>query len=231
MEEPINIIEQLNNQSSFFADYKVLVTAGPTREHIDPARYISNHSSGKMGYALAQAFYDAGACVSLITGPTTIKPPTVDQVIQVITAEEMYNQVMCNIQDYDIFVSAAAVSDYTVKTPLLYKMKKNEDRLTIKLSKTKDILSSVTSKKKKIFSIGFAAETDCLLKNAEKKLYEKKLDLIILNKIEKSGFPFDSDKNKVTILCKNSDIIEIAETTKVNISKHIVKLTKKLIIA
>jgi phosphopantothenoylcysteine decarboxylase / phosphopantothenate---cysteine ligase len=229
MKEPTQIISILDNQNKVFENHKVLITAGPTREYIDPIRYISNNSSGKMGYALAQTFYDLGADVSLITGPTSINPPEVSRVTQVITADEMYNKVLDSIKDTDIFVSVAAVSDYKISAPAKAKIKKDKDNLELNLNRTKDILSTVAKMKDKPFCVGFAAETDSLIENARKKLLEKNLDLIIANQIEESGFPFDSESNKVVALDKNNNIINFNLTSKVNIAKQIVTLTKDLL--
>lgn len=181
---------------------KVLLTAGPTRESIDPVRYISNCSSGKMGYALANAAAAAGAEVILISGPSALPPPASARIIAVETAEEMHNAVQKHLEPGMLFIGAAAVADYRVENSALTKIKKQKNgTITLNLLKNPDILSWVAASGKARLTIGFAAETEALLENAREKLINKKLDMIVANQVGKQR-GFDSDENKVSVLTK-----------------------------
>jgi phosphopantothenoylcysteine decarboxylase/phosphopantothenate--cysteine ligase len=178
---------------------KVLITAGPTREPLDPVRFISNRSSGKMGYALAQAAIHAGAEVTLVSGPVNLSAPTNAKLLNVETAEEMYAAVMANIAQTDIFIGAAAVADYR---PLLVeerKIKKSQDSPIIELQKNPDIISAVAKLPNKPFTVGFAAETDDLEAYALGKLHSKKLDMIAANWVGKAEGGFDSEQNALQV--------------------------------
>ena len=180
----------------------VLITAGPTREAIDPVRYISNHSSGKMGYALAQAALMAGAKVTLISGPTSLSAPFGVDVHRVDSAEEMHVAVMNHLQRGMIFIGTAAVADYHVQTPAKQKLKKQDNAtLTLSLEPNLDILAHVANSGKASYVVGFAAETNDVLANAEKKLQTKKVDMIIANQVG-DGLGFEKDCNQVTIVTK-----------------------------
>ncbi|HNP37231.1 MAG TPA: bifunctional phosphopantothenoylcysteine decarboxylase/phosphopantothenate--cysteine ligase CoaBC [Woeseiaceae bacterium] len=176
----------------------VLVTAGPTREPIDPVRYISNRSSGKMGYAMAAAARAAGARVVLISGPVDISSPRGVETIAVQTAEEMYEATHAQIADVDIFIAAAAVSDYRPDSVEAQKIKKNDATLTLRLTRSKDILASVAALQPGPFAVGFAAETNDVRKYALAKLKNKQLDMIIANKVG-SDRGFDHDENTVDV--------------------------------
>ena len=191
---------------SSFKNKLVLLTAGPTYEPIDPVRFIGNHSTGKMGYALAEAFVQQGAQVILVSGPTQQKTthPSI-QVIPVVTADEMYAQVSKFAQEAHIWVFAAAVADYKPKTASPVKVKKKEEELTLELVKNVDIAKALGQvKKPSQFSVGFALETDNDVFNAQAKLQSKNLDLIVLNSLQDEGAGFKHDTNKISIITKDS---------------------------
>ncbi|PJD90530.1 MAG: bifunctional phosphopantothenoylcysteine decarboxylase/phosphopantothenate--cysteine ligase CoaBC [Legionella sp.] len=178
----------------------VVITAGPTREAIDPVRYISNHSSGKMGYALAQAAYIAGANVTLISGPTHLKAPLGVDCVRVDSTEEMLSEVLATLKPGVLFIGAAAIADYQVLNRSDKKLKKQrEDTMNLTLKKNPDILSAVVSSQLATMVIGFAAETHDVLINAEEKLRKKHLDMIIANQVG-DGLGFDKDINQVTVI-------------------------------
>lgn len=181
---------------------KVIVTAGPTRERIDPVRYITNFSSGKMGYAMAEAAASLGAETVLISGPVDLKVPQGVKAIFVESAEEMLNAVLTNFEKADIVIKTAAVADYRPKTIHGSKMKKKTDELTIELTKTTDILKTIGSMKKHQLLIGFAAETDDVLSYAEDKLAKKNADYIVANDVTKPNAGFGTDTNIVTLIGK-----------------------------
>ena len=176
----------------------VVVTAGPTREPIDPVRFITNRSSGKMGYAVANAALELGARVVLITGPTSIAPPPGADVHQVETAQEMYEQTHVHIGDADIFIAAAAVSDYQPADAQQQKIKKNDATMSIELVRSEDILASVAALDDAPFTVGFAAETEKLREHALGKLERKKLNMIVANQVGE-GKGFDTDQNAVSV--------------------------------
>lgn len=180
----------------------VLLTAGPTHEPIDPVRFIGNHSTGKMGYALAEAFAREGAQVVVVSGPThqKAKHPAI-RVIPVTTADQMYAQVKQLADTADIMVFAAAVADYKPKTVSAVKVKKSDETLTLELVKNVDIAKTIgQTKKEGQFTVGFALETDNELANARAKLKTKKLDMIVLNSLQDAGAGFKHDTNKITII-------------------------------
>lgn len=184
---------------------KVLVTAGPTVEKIDPVRYITNHSSGKMGYALAEAAAKRGADVTLISGPVNLEPPMFVKTVKVESAKDMYNAVTDAFFDCDILIKAAAVADYTPEAVSDEKIKKNDGTLSLALSKTKDILKAVGQlKKNNQFVCGFSMETSNLVENSKKKLASKNCDMIVANNLKDDGAGFGVDTNKVTILTNDS---------------------------
>jgi len=179
----------------------VVITAGPTREALDPIRYISNHSSGKMGYALAQAALDAGASVCLISGPTNIPVPERVQLITVTTALEMHAKALTEAQKCDIFIAAAAVADYRPAKTAKEKIKKgNTETFSMEFVKNPDIVTDVRKNNPNLFIVGFAAETQALNENAHEKLVRKKLNMIIANDVSQQGIGFNSDHNEVTVI-------------------------------
>ncbi|KTC78431.1 bifunctional phosphopantothenoylcysteine decarboxylase/phosphopantothenate--cysteine ligase CoaBC [Legionella cincinnatiensis] len=221
-EQIINAI-RLHEVHQLLAGKKVIVTAGPTRESIDPVRYISNYSSGKMGYAMAEAAAMAGAQVTLISGPSTLNVSTTIQQIQVESAQEMLNAVMKEMPEGGIFIGTAAVADYRVESPALEKIKKkNQDELTLKLVKNPDILNQVADSAKASFVVGFAAETTNVIPYATEKLQRKKLDMIVANSVGK-GIGFDSEVNQVTVITKNKQI-ELPLTHKTRLAGQIIAI-------
>lgn len=212
-----------------FKNKKILITAGPTREAIDPVRFISNHSSGKMGYALAEAAKKMGAQVTLISGPTALKASHVDNLLAVETAQEMLEAVLKNVEQADIFISAAAVADYKPKIPSIHKIKKTAAELVLELEKTPDILSTISSKKKKPMLIGFAAETENSESNAIKKLIDKKLDAIILNEIKEGHYPFYAESNEVILIDRNHNKMIFPRTDKEDLAFQLMKGIAKML--
>jgi phosphopantothenoylcysteine decarboxylase/phosphopantothenate--cysteine ligase len=196
----------------------VLVTAGPTREPIDPVRYIGNRSSGKMGYALAEAALRRGAKVILISGPTALKPPASAEVIQVQTAQQMRDGVMTHFDRATIVIKAAAVADFTVSAA--DEKIKRKGPMTLELEPTTDILAEVGAKKGGRIVIGFAAETNDALANARKKLESKSLDAIVLNDVSQPGIGFDSERNAVTILT-HAGSESVPETSKWEVAHRV----------
>jgi len=183
------------------AGKRVVITAGPTQEALDPVRYITNHSSGKMGYALAQAAVDAGATVCLISGPTNLPPPARTQFISVTTALEMQSKALTEAQNCDIFIAAAAVADFRSANTAREKIKKgNGETLVIELVKNSDIVAEVRKQYPNLYVVGFAAETEAVEKNARDKLTRKKMDMIIANDVSQPGIGFNSDQNAVTVI-------------------------------
>jgi phosphopantothenoylcysteine decarboxylase/phosphopantothenate--cysteine ligase len=217
--------------SQDLAGETVLITAGPTREKIDPVRYLTNRSSGRMGYALAEAALRRGARVLLVSGPTSLKPPSTAEVTQVETADQMLDAVMRLLPESSIVVKTAAVADYAVSRPPTQKIKRSGP-LTLELEPTKDILAEIARRKTSQLVIGFAAETENGLENARRKLSSKSLDAIVLNDVSREGVGFDSDRNAVTILT-SSEAIDVPETTKWEVAQRVldavVQLKKKLL--
>jgi phosphopantothenoylcysteine decarboxylase/phosphopantothenate--cysteine ligase len=219
--------------SQDLAGETVLITAGPTREKIDPVRYLTNRSSGRMGYALAQAALRRGARVLLITGPTALKPPSAAEVTQIESAGEMRDAVLRLLPAASIVIKAAAVADYTVKSPSEQKIKKGE-RMSLDLDATMDILAEIGRLKTSQIVIGFAAETQNAIENASKKLRSKSLDAIVVNDVSQAGIGFDSERNAVTILTPD-ETIEVPETIKWEVAQRVldcaVALKKKQVTA
>lgn len=187
----------------------VLVTAGPTREKIDPVRYITNHASGKMGYAIAEAARDRGAHVVLISGPTSLAQPAGVQFVPVESVQDMYDAVMAHLPSSDIVIKAAAVSDYRPKTVHEHKMKKGDGPLVLELEKAPDILKAVGERKRGQFVVGFAAETQDVLLHAKSKLERKNLDMIVANNVLLEGAGMGSDTNIVTLLTPSGEQVEL----------------------
>lgn len=213
---------KINNEySEILKNIKIIVTAGPTKEYIDPVRFLTNRSSGKMGYAIADAAYDMGANVTLISGETNLSSKA--EVIKITTCSDMLNEIQDRIDDCDILIMAAAVADYRPKHYSEEKIKKSDDVLSIEIVKNIDILKelSINKRDNQIF-IGFAAETENLQHNALKKLKEKNLDLIVANDVSKSDIGFDSDYNDVKLYFKNGNISDTGKKLKSDIAKIIV---------
>ncbi|MFH0716688.1 bifunctional phosphopantothenoylcysteine decarboxylase/phosphopantothenate--cysteine ligase CoaBC [Staphylococcus delphini] len=191
------------SQSAYFNHKKVLVTAGPTVETIDPVRFVSNRASGKMGYAIAEALQKVGAEVTLVTGPTSIEPPRHVEVVQVTTAEEMFQAVKQRFEQQDIIFKTAAVSDYTPVEPLPHKMKKQDGDVTVTFKRTQDILKYLGEHKTTQKLVGFAAETQNMESYAQDKLARKNADVIIANNVGDTSIGFSSDNNEVSLYFKD----------------------------
>jgi phosphopantothenoylcysteine decarboxylase / phosphopantothenate---cysteine ligase len=209
LEEPETIVAKM---SDFFdrsseklnlVGKTIIITAGPTKEKIDPVRYISNHSTGKMGYAIAEEAQKAGARVLLISGPVSLTPPKGVQLIMVESAQEMYDEVLSRFAEADIVIKSAAVADYRPKTYVDHKIKKQPGEQVIELERTKDILLELGQKKDKQILIGFAAETDHVEEYAQKKLKTKNADMIVANNLHQEGAGFGTDTNIVTFYKKD----------------------------
>jgi phosphopantothenoylcysteine decarboxylase/phosphopantothenate--cysteine ligase len=215
--------------SQELAGETLLITAGPTREKIDPVRYITNRSSGRMGYALAEAALRRGARVLLVSGPTTVPPPDAVALTRVETAEEMRDAVLKLLPEASIVIKTAAVSDYRPRLAADQKIKRNGP-MTLELEPTADILAELSQRKRSQIIVGFAAETQNVLENARKKLAAKSLDAIVVNDVSREGIGFDSDRNAVTIIT-HDEVVEVPETTKWEVAQRvldqIVRLCKK----
>jgi phosphopantothenoylcysteine decarboxylase/phosphopantothenate--cysteine ligase len=201
LSEPEQVCKQLlgNPTPKKLENVKLLITAGPTREPIDPVRFISNRSSGKMGYALARAAVNAGAQVTLVSGPVNLSAPAGVSLVSVETAKQMYEAVMTHVHQSDIYIGAAAVADYRPVTVDNHKLKKNNDNLTMPLHKNIDIIAEVAQRQDKPFVVGFAAETDDLETYARQKLIQKNLDMIAANWVGRPEGGFDHDKNALQV--------------------------------
>jgi phosphopantothenoylcysteine decarboxylase / phosphopantothenate---cysteine ligase len=222
------IIKSLTRTKDFLGK-KVLITAGPTREAIDPVRFISNHSSGKMGYALAKAAVERGAEVTLVSGPVSLeKPSGLGKFILVESAAEMYTAVMDNYKQQDIIIKAAAVGDFRPKTSSAEKIKKSTDTLAIELEKNVDILSELGKVKGDKILVGFAAETQKLLAHAREKLVNKNLDLIIANDLTQQGAGFGIDTNIIKIIDKSGHITDYPKMSKLDLGHLILDRIKSL---
>lgn len=232
MAEPENILVWLQDyftEKQSFSGKKILVTAGPTQEAIDPVRFIGNHSSGKMGIAIAEEFVKRGASVTLVCGPTSEMLPDGMKVINVVSAAQMYDACISAFIDTDIAVMSAAVADYTVQNVADQKIKKEEGKLLIELERTKDILFSLgTLKKEHQFLAGFALETNDEKENALKKLKAKNADMIVLNSLNDPGAGFQHNTNKVTIFDKTGNEYHFETKLKVAIAADIVNTIHQL---
>jgi phosphopantothenoylcysteine decarboxylase/phosphopantothenate--cysteine ligase len=201
---------------------RILITGGPTQEPIDPVRFITNRSSGKMGHALARVARRRGAEVILVTGPTSLPAPRKDiELVEVRTAQEMRKAVMAHLARCSVVIKAAAVSDYRPKMPKEKKLKKGDPTLSLELEQTEDILKEAGEKKKGQILIGFAAETEDLIVNARKKLIEKNLDLIVVNDVTKTGAGFGGDTNQVKILYPSGEVKDLPLMSKEEVSRSI----------
>ena len=229
MEEPLQIVSVMNqffnndavSTDSSFSGKRALVTAGPTVEVIDPVRYVTNRSSGKMGFAIAEALREKGAEVTLVTGPTQLTDPKGINVIHVQSAEDMFNAVKERYNAQDIIFKAAAVSDYTPSEVLDHKMKKREGDLSVTFKRTTDILKYLGDNKKHQYLVGFAAETQNIEAYAQDKLACKNADVIISNNVGDQSIGFSSDDNELTMHFKNKDMVNIKKGKKVELAKQI----------
>ncbi|HZC24271.1 MAG TPA: bifunctional phosphopantothenoylcysteine decarboxylase/phosphopantothenate--cysteine ligase CoaBC [Candidatus Binatia bacterium] len=197
----------------------LLITAGPTREKIDPVRYLTNRSSGRMGYALAEAALRRGARVLLVSGPTSLTPPGAAEVTRVESTEQMSNAVLQLLPQASIVIKTAAVSDYRPKSAAGQKIKR-KGPMTLELEATADILNELSAKKTSQLVVGFAAETENVLENARQKLVSKHLDAIVVNDVSREGVGFDSDRNAVTIIT-HEEVVDVPETTKWEVAQRV----------
>ncbi len=207
----------------------ILVTAGPTREALDPVRFISNRSSGKMGYALAEEAFKRGAKVTLVSGPSSLRPASGINFIGVRTAEEMYKAVESSFTENKVLIMAAAVSDFAPQKVASQKIKKDDKKLSLELKPTRDILREISKHKKDKILIGFSLETENEIENAKRKLSQKNLDLIVLNSPNENGAGFEVDTNKVTIIDQKGKIEKLALMTKQEVAKRILDKVKQLL--
>jgi len=226
MLEPVELAECLldgESGSRALAGLKVLVTAGPTREHIDPVRFISNRSSGKMGFAVAEAARDAGAQVVMVSGPVQLGAPPGVERVDVETADQMLDAVRAHLPGTDIFIAAAAVSDYRAAEVAAHKIKKKADELSLRLVRTPDVLATVGAMTvRRPFLVGFAAETQHLEKHALAKLDGKQLDMIAANEVG-ANLAFDRDDNALTVYWPGGSR-HLATTTKRALARQLVDL-------
>jgi len=197
----------------------ILITAGPTREKIDPARYMTNRSSGRMGYAMAEVALRRGARVLLVSGPTALTPPGAAEITRVESAEQMRDAVLNLLPQASIVIKTAAVSDYRAKATSTQKIKR-KGPITLELEPTADILKEISLRKQSQIVVGFAAETENVLENARQKLAAKHLDAIVVNDVSREGVGFDSDRNEVTIIT-NEEVVEVPETTKWEVAQRV----------
>lgn len=233
MPEPEVLLQYILREIAYEKDMqgkKVLVTAGPTQEAIDPVRYITNHSTGKMGYAIAKMCMLRGADVTLVSGPTSIAKPEFVQVVDVVTAKEMFDEVTKRASEQDIIIKSAAVADYRPKTVSSEKVKKKDDDLALSMERTGDILKFLGEhKQKQQFLCGFSMETENMLENSRKKLEQKHLDMIVANNLKVEGAGFAGDTNVVTIITRQGEVSlgkMTKEETALRILDEILKATR-----
>ncbi|WP_099188030.1 bifunctional phosphopantothenoylcysteine decarboxylase/phosphopantothenate--cysteine ligase CoaBC [Tepidibacter mesophilus] len=230
---PETIVNQICNLLTLEQDLKdknILITAGPTIENIDPVRYITNRSSGKMGYSIAQKAIERGANVTLISGKTDLDiPKGTSKFIHIESAKQMYEAVIDNLEGNDIIIKSAAVADYKPKNISDKKIKKSDDDLILELDRNKDILKEIGKIKKDKILVGFAAETNDLIQNAKKKIEKKNLDFIVANDLTQKGAGFGVDTNIVKIIDKNGNIQEYPKMKKYEISNIILDKVKMLL--
>ena len=226
MLEPVDIVAAISAQfeSRLLEGLSVLVTAGPTREALDPVRFLSNHSSGKMGFALAEAAAAAGARTTLVTGPVSLSTPARVERLDVETAADMYREVLARSSQADIVIAAAAVADYRPENVAPQKLKKaGEQEMTLRLVRNPDIVAAVAQGTPKPFTVGFAAETTQLIEHARGKLASKSLDMIIANDVSVDEIGFNSDYNAVTVLYKGG-CEELAMSSKHRLAMRLIEL-------
>lgn len=225
-EAVVGAVMEALGASQDLAGETVLVTAGPTREKIDPVRYLTNRSSGRMGHAIAEAALRRGARVLLVSGPTAIAAPGAAVVTPVETAEDMLAAVLKLLPQATVVIKTAAVADFRPKAASEQKIKRNGE-MTLELEPTADILAEVARRKTTQIVVGFAAETENVLENARKKLASKSLDAIVVNDVSREGVGFDSDRNAVTII-SHSEVVEVPETSKWEVAQRVLDQVVKL---
>lgn len=215
------VISLLSIPAADLSGMKLLVTAGPTREPVDAVRFVSNYSSGKMGYAIAEAAARMGAQVTLVTGPTSLPAPCGVKFVQVESAKDMLDAASEAYREANVFISAAAVADYTPKSPKTGKMKKSPAEWSLEMQPTADILKTLSKSKGNRILVGFAAETDDIVENAKKKVLEKNLDMIVANQIFQEEPVFGSDSNTVTVITAHGDAENWPRMTKRELASKI----------
>ena len=220
----VNIVDEALNSEKILSGEKILITAGRTEEAVDPVRYLSNRSTGTMGYALAEAAAKLGADVTLVSGPTNLTPPKDVNVVNVKSADEMHSAVMERFDEQDIAIACAAVADYKVKKYSEQKIKKKAGDLVLELARNPDILLDMGKHKKGQFLVGFAAESENLIENATGKLERKNLDMIVANSVKY----FESSSNEVTFIYKNKSLEKVPEMSKSELAYEIMKKIKLL---
>ncbi|HEX4786122.1 MAG TPA: bifunctional phosphopantothenoylcysteine decarboxylase/phosphopantothenate--cysteine ligase CoaBC [Candidatus Sulfotelmatobacter sp.] len=219
------VMEALGSSQDFSGE-TVLITAGPTREKIDPVRYLTNRSSGRMGYALAEAALRRGARVLMVSGPTSLTPPGAAEITRVESTQEMRDAVLQLLPQATVVIKTAAVSDYRPKAAAGQKIKR-KGPVTLELEATPDILKELSLKKSSQIVVGFAAETENVLENARQKLVSKNLDAIVVNDVSREGVGFDSDRNAVTII-SHDEVVEVPETTKWEVAQRVLDQISRL---
>lgn len=235
LEEPEKIVNLLNQYFEKRAlgqplkGVNIVITAGPTREKIDPVRYITNHSTGKMGYAIAEEAAKLGANVTLISGPTSLATPAYVNTIYIESAQEMYDCVMKYFPQADVVIKSAAVADYRPKITHDQKLKKQDGSLSFEMERTTDILKELGKRKKHQLLVGFAAETNNVEEYAKKKLETKNLDLIVANNVTSEGAGFGTDTNIVTIFDRNLDKLELPLMSKHEVAKKLLEKVQLLL--
>lgn len=224
------VIELLNNEDKDLQGKKILITAGPTVESIDPVRYITNRSTGKMGYAIAKIAANRGADVTLVSGPTNIEPPSsIKKLIKIQSAEDMYNAIIDNFDENQVIIKSAAVADYKPKTYSNKKIKKSNDDLVIELDRNKDIAYELGKIKNNKILVGFAAETNDLIENAKGKVNKKNLDFIVANDLTEKGAGFGTDTNIVKIIDREGNINKYPQMKKDEVANVILDKVKSLL--
>ena len=223
MLEPTDIIEQLGLHNTNLENTRILITLGGTREYIDPVRFIGNRSSGKMGHALATAAFASKAEVTVIAAETSISRPPCHRFIKVTSSQEMFEAVKKEISNHCVFISSAAVSDFTVVNPAHQKIKRGNETLSIELKPTIDILQHVCQHYPDVFTVGFAAETDNIMENAKKKHAKKRTKMLVVNDVSQSDIGFESDENSVNIILKDN-VIHLDKNSKITIAVQLLKI-------
>ncbi|SET84388.1 phosphopantothenoylcysteine decarboxylase / phosphopantothenate--cysteine ligase [Salinibacillus kushneri] len=233
LEEPESIIEVIEKQMdadespSYLRGKQIVVTAGPTRESLDPVRFFTNRSSGKMGYAIAEIAANLGAHVTLISGPSPLDVPHGVKRIDVETAEDMYKEVLRHYEQADIVIKAAAVADYRPKITFDQKMKKQEESLVVEMERTQDILKALGEKKEQQYLVGFAAETTNALQYGKEKLDRKNLDAVIINDVSQEGAGFSGDTNEATFISKQGRVEQLPLSSKRQIARQLFSLIEE----
>lgn len=225
-----SVVDLLNNDNKDLQGKKIMITAGPTVESIDPVRYLTNRSTGKMGYAIAKMAANRGADVTLVSGPTNIAPPSnIKKLIKVQSAQDMYNAIMDNFDENQVIIKSAAVADYKPKNYSDKKIKKSNDDLIIELDRNKDIAYELGQIKKDKILVGFAAETNDLIDNAKTKIKKKNLDFIVANDLTEEGAGFGTDTNIVKIIDKEGNINKYPQMKKDEVANVILDKVKSLL--